>query len=114
MKFDLSQPLLNYNGQPFTKSLPDGAGGLRNEPTVLKEVLESACVNADPQQYNDATKKLLIFRLLMKIHQANPVVDFTAEDLTTLKELTGKQLTIAAVGAVYEALENPLTDRVPR
>jgi hypothetical protein len=38
------------------------------------------------------------------------VADLSVEDLVLLKALVGKQLTVAAVGAVYAALDKPLAD----
>lgn len=114
MKFDLSVSLVNYNGQLFTRAVTglDGApvvveGKVKQEPLTLKGVLEAACLNADPQQHSTGVQKMLVFNLLMKIHKASPIVDFTAEEITMLKDLTGKQLTVVAVGAVHMALDKP-------
>ena len=113
MKYDLSQGLMNYNSQPFTRPvLVDGKpvmidGKAQQEPLSLKDVLESACLNADPNQYNTGQQKMIVFNLLMKVHQANPIVDLTVEEITLLKELVGRQMTVAAVGVIYGALENP-------
>jgi hypothetical protein len=112
MKFDLSQTLVSYNGKQFTRPVVEN-GVTRDEPTTLRDLLEVVCVNADPQQHSDGAKKMLIFNLLMKVHNASPSADFTAEELTLLKELVGKQLTIPAVGAIYAALEKPLSNERP-
>lgn len=109
MKFDLSQILVNYNGQQFTRPIVEN-GVARDEPATLKSLLEVACVNADPQQHSDGSKKMLVFNLLMKIYKASPFANLTAEELTLLKELVGKQMTIPAVGAIYAALEKPVPD----
>lgn len=106
MKFDLNCPLLNYSGQAFTKPGSD-------ESMTLKSILESACLNANPQKYDTGEKKMRIFGLLMKIHKSDRV-DLTVEELVILKDLVGEQLTISAVGAVYSALENPVIDVVDR
>ncbi len=116
MKYDLNQPLVNYNGQLFTRPvIVDGQavvenGKAKQEPLTLKNVLESACLNADPNQYNTGTQKMVIFNVLMKVHKADPIADLTAEDVALLKELVGKQVTVAAVGVVYAALEKPQTE----
>ena len=115
MKYDLSIELSSYDGKPFTRPAVslDGQpvvrdGVIQHVPLSLKDVLTSACVNADPQEYNDADKKLSIFNLLMKLHEANPIVILSAEEVATLKKLMGKSLTIIALGAVFRALENPI------
>lgn len=117
MRFNLSQPLVNYKGQLFTRAVvgPDGQpvieeGVVKQEPMTLQGALEAACLNADPQQYSTAAAKILIFNLLMKIHKAGPHVHLSAEEVSTLKELTGKQLSIAAVGAIHALLENPVPE----
>lgn len=111
MKFDLSVPLTNYDGQLFTQPVSGEDGTVvGKKPLTLKNVLESACLNADPGQHNDGPKKMAIFQLLMKVYGADPYVNLSAEELTTIKELVGKQMTIVAVGAVYAALERPVVE----
>jgi hypothetical protein len=116
MKYDMNQPLVNYNGQLFTRPvIVDGqpvieGGKAKQEPLTLRNVLESACLNADPQQYNTGTQKMVVFNVLMKVHKADPIADLTAEDVAILKDLVGKQVTVAAVGVVYDALEKPITE----
>ncbi len=107
MKFDLSISLINYDGKPFTRPV-EVDGVVTHEPLTLQQLLVSTCVNADPKEYHDTERKLAIFNLLMKLHQAHPYVDLKAEEITTLKNLVGKQLTVVAVGVVCKALENPL------
>jgi hypothetical protein len=107
MKFNLSTPLVSFDGKLFTRSTQGEDGTVNQEPLTLQNVLVSACVNADPQEYNDADKKLAIFNLLMKLHGADPTVDLKAEEIATLKKLVGKQLTVVAVGVVCKALDNP-------
>lgn len=108
MKFDLNKFLTNYKGQPFTREV-HGESGTLQEPLTLREILESACLNADSVQHNDGIKKMVIFNLLMKVHKADPCADFTAEEISLLKDLIGKQLTVLGVGAVYAALEKPVS-----
>jgi hypothetical protein len=110
MKFDLSVPLVSYDGKLFTRPVESDDGEVRQEPLTLKSVLVSACVNADPQEHNDADKKLAVFSLLMKLHEANPFVHLKAEEVSVLKKLIGKQLTVVAVGVVCKALESPLPE----
>lgn len=111
MKFDLSVPVVSYDGQLFTYPVLGTDGQpVGQEPLTLKRVLVSACVNADPQEHNDANKKLAVFNLLMKLHAANPFVQLAAEEVTTLKNLVGKQMTVVAVGAVCALLEKPVAE----
>ncbi len=116
MKYDLNQPLVNYNGQLFTRPvIVDGQavvenGKAKQEPLTLKNVLESACLNADPNQYSTGTQKMVVFNVLMKVHKADPVADLTVEEVALLKDLVGKQVTVNAVGVVYAALEKPLAE----
>jgi len=118
MKYDLSIRLVSYDGKPFTRPAmtTDGQpvvhdGVPQHVHLTLKDVLTSACVNADPQEHNDSDKKLAIFKLLMKLHSALPFVHLSAEEVSLLKKLVGKQLTVIAVGAVCHELENPVQDR---
>jgi hypothetical protein len=108
MKYDLKIGLISYDGKPFTRTdnLQDGQ---TPEPLTLKDVLISACVNADPHEYNDTDKKLAIFEILMRLHEAKQFVDLSAEQVSVLKKLVGKQLTVIAVGAVCRILENPMS-----
>lgn len=117
MRFNLNLPVVNYRGQLFTRPVtgPDGQPVIENdqvkqEPLTLKHVLESACLNADPQQYATSAAKMMIFNLLMKIHKADPFVQLSSEEVSTLKELTGKQLSVAAVGAIHTLLEKPVPE----
>lgn len=104
MKHNLKIPVHTFNGQPLTQAGPDGA----MVPTTLQASLELACVNADPRIYNDAEKKVKIYRVLVKVHKADPICDLTAEDVTLLKELTGQFLSVTAVGPVHDLLEDPI------
>lgn len=117
MKFDLKIPLCNYDGKLFTRPVLDDegkpvmeGGKVKQEPLTLQNVLESACLNADQQDHGTGEKKMIVFSLLSKIHAADPVADLKAEDLVLLKTLVGKQLTVAAVGAVYQALDKPVIE----
>lgn len=112
MKYDLSIALMTYDGKPFTRSVigEDGqpiivAGKVQQEPLILQQALEAACLGADPQEYGTSDKKMIVFNLLMKIHGANPSVDLTAEEVSTLKNLVGKQMSVGAVGVIFRHLE---------
>lgn len=103
MKHNLKIALRTYNDLPFTKDLQS------TEPMDLQVVLETACLNADPREFSTGDQKMHVFNLLTKVHGADPHVELTAEDVTLLKKLVGQQMSVAAVGAIYKALENPVS-----
>lgn len=117
MKYDLSIPLRTFDGKLFTRALTDENGQavvedgkVKQAPLTFKQMLESVCLNADPQEYSSGERKMLVFNILMKVHSADPIVDLSAEDVAILKNLVGKQLLVGAVGVVYKALESPLSE----
>jgi hypothetical protein len=115
MKYDLSVELENFEGRPFKvpKIDEDGQQVMDGDKPVLeawslKKALEQACAGADPQEFNDLEKKLKVYQLLTKIHKANPVVKLTAEEVTLLKKLVAKGMSVVAMGSICDHLENPL------
>lgn len=111
MKHNLLRPLFNYKGEPFTREMPnpDGPAPIKVQMT-LRDILEQACIMASPQKYSTSEKKVEVYRLLKKIAAAEPFAILVAEDVVLLKALVGDQMTVAAVGAVFEMLDNPKTD----
>lgn len=110
MKHNLKVPVLTFNGTFFTEQVPQPDGPNKTRHVELKSILEGACLNADPQEFNTGDLKMQVYSLLQKIHAAEPYAELTAEDVTLLKRLAGKQLSVAATGAVFNALENPVTE----
>lgn len=99
MKYQIDKQLISYNGLAF---LHEG------KPMSLRSALELVCLNADPREHSNGESKMKIYRLLTKISTAVEVIGFAAEEVALLKDLVGKQLTVGAVGAIYEVLENPV------
>jgi len=113
MKHNLMVPLVSYNGAPFhAQSSPQSDGVAGAGPMTLKAVLENACVSANPQEYPTGDQKMQIYQLLLKLHAAAPFAELSAEDVTLLKRLVGTQMTVAAVGAVFTLLENPVQEHI--
>ena len=116
MRFRVNDPLVNYAGQVFTRPVqnPDGTqvlddkGAPVQEPLLIKNVLATACLSADGPQYANGVQKMVVFNLLMKINQAINIVDLSSEEVSILRDLVGRQLSVAAVGAVYAILDDPI------
>lgn len=113
MKHNLIRPVVNFKGEPFTKEMPnpDGTvgGGPVKVPLTLRDLLEQACINANPQKYSTGEKKMEVYKLLKKVSAAEPFTVLVAEDVVLLKALVGDSMSVVAVGAVFEMLDNPLT-----
>lgn len=107
MKYDISIQLHSFNGAPFVQNITAVDGTISQTVMFFKDMLENALVNADPQEFNTAEKKLEIYRLLQKIHSADSEVNLSAEEVATIKKVVAKNMTITALGAIYDALENP-------
>lgn len=100
MKFDMTQPLVGFNGETIKKSEED------DSPVTLGETLSMACVNANPQKHADGEAKLKIYRILQKVGIKDVAeVELVAEEIILLKQLIGDMYGVAVVGAVYDILE---------
>lgn len=111
MKHNMTVQVLSYTGKPFMG--PPATEGGEPVPVQLKDLLIDACLNADPQEYGTGDKKIQVYKLLDKIYRADPTVDLSSEEVTLLKNLAGKRCTVAAVGAIFELLENPTAKPYP-
>jgi len=100
MKFDMTQPLVGFNGDPIKKSEDD------DSPVTLGETLSMACVNASPQKHADGEAKLKIYRVLQKVGEKDAgEVELEAEEISLIKGLVGDMYGVAVVGSVYDLLE---------
>lgn len=107
MKHNLCIEVKDFRGNIFRgKPMIDGEEG---EPILLKDLLVNACLVADSvdESFRTGDKKIQAYKVLQKIHTANPMADLTAEDVAMLKNLVGRSASVAAVGAVYDLLEHP-------
>lgn len=112
MKYDMKQPLIGFNGKDIKKGpqqdpedpdkmLPDDGSAV-----TLGETLSMACVNANPQKYQDGPSKLKVYRVLQKVGAVDAEeLELTAEEITLLKALVGDMYGVAVVGAVEDILE---------
>jgi len=107
MKYDISIQMRSYNGAPFIQKIAGADGSITDLLMSLKDMLENALVNPDPQEFSTAEKKLEIYRLLQKIHAAESEVNLSAEEVSLIKKIVAKNMTITAMGAIYDALESP-------
>lgn len=103
MKFNMDQDLKSYDGKDITKSDTD------KDCATLGEVLEVSCVNANPQKHGSGDAKWKIYKLLQTI-AVGGLVELTADQVTTLKDLVGDAYNVTIVGCVWELLENPVAD----
>lgn len=100
MNFDMSQPLIGFNGEPIMQSEKD------TSPVTLGSALAMACVNANPQKHTDGPAKLKIFRVLQKVGPKDSgEVELDSTEVSLLKDLVGDMYGVAVVGAVYDLLE---------
>ena len=107
MKYNLASEMLSFNGVPFIQKIPNAQGGTDDVKMTLKDMLENSLVNADPMEFNTGEKKLEIYRLLQKIHSADSEITLSVEEVANIKKVVAKNMTITALGAIYDALENP-------
>lgn len=107
MKYDLSLIMRTFAGIPFAQPRSEADGSTAQVHMTLKDMLENALVNADPQEFNTGEKKYEIYRLLQRIHGAEKEVNFSVEEVATIKKVVGKNMTVTAVGAIFDALESP-------
>lgn len=108
MRHNLLRSLVNFKGEPFMRQVdPDLPGEV---PLQLRDVLEQACLQANVQKYSTGDKKMEVYRLLRKVSAAEPFAQLSAEDVTLLKSLVGDAMSIVAVGAIFEMLENPQSE----
>ena len=101
MKYSTDVEIRAYNGEALL--------GQDNKPSTVRKLFEKVCVNADPQEFSSLEAKMEVHRLLMKVHQAGLHVDLTAEEVSLLKRLSAKFLSVVALGAIVQLLENPVT-----
>ena len=99
MKYDLTTPLKSYDGKDIQ------TGETAGEVATLRFVLERACINADAQKHAAPDQKYKIYKLLRRVHAADPELELSAEDLTLLKQLVGELFGVNVVGVVYDLLE---------
>jgi len=99
MKYDLSIPLKSYDGKDIQ------TGETAGEVATLKFVLERACINADAQKHATPDAKYRIYKVLKRLHAADPEIELSAEELTLLKQLVGELFGVNVVGVVYDLLE---------
>lgn len=109
MKYDVTQILTNYAGEPFKRvELPPG-GAPTDVYITVKDVFEEACLKADARFF-DGGQKYRIYRLLKKIHGAIHHVYLSEDEVNLLRQLAGSALSVVALGATWDILDNPLPD----
>jgi len=102
MLYDLTHKLCDHRGKPIT----DIVDGKPTEFTLGAALERAAMFGGNPQ--TTAQQKFEQYKLAQKLASSDHV-ELTAEEVSRLKELTGAMFTPIAVGAVWTALENPLT-----
>ena len=99
MKIDVTQKLKTINGNVMQD--------VNEEGVAIEATLRTALINATlaPDQGDDGVKKLAKYRLAMKIQDSDEV-EFTAEEIVSLKEAVGKVFpSPLIVGQVTDILE---------
>ncbi len=99
MRYEVNQELKAYNGTALIDS--DG------KAASLKKLIEMACIGADAQEFATLDKKLQVHRLLVKVYNSEDIVELSAEEITLIKQASAKVLSIPALGALVDLLENP-------
>lgn len=101
MKYDLRKTLMAFNGDPIKLSSKEDA-----EDCTVKAALELACVNcANPEYTKTGAKKYEVYKLLQRVHAADEIEEFSAEEVTMLKTLVADFFPVSIVGAVWDILE---------
>lgn len=81
----------------------DGTDAVQsNAPFKLRDALQLALMNADPQKYQSPEAKLSCYKLLRKCEGSD--VKFTAEEIVLLKDTAAHILSILIYGQVVEHL----------
>lgn len=98
MTIDLTKQLKGFDGKPL--DVADGKNTVRD---YLMYVIH--CSNGtDPQA--EPSKKYDRYLLSKEIYSAKKEIKVTAEQISDLKYLSGKALTVMGHGLLTEALEN--------
>src|SRR5688572_31896879 len=79
MKHNLKIVLINFAGMPFVDG-PD------KQPLTLQMVLENACCAAPAQEFGTGDKKHEVYKVLEKVHAADPFAELTAEEVALRSE----------------------------
>jgi len=113
MKFNVSQVLVSFTGEPMTDTVPKKvAPGQPAEDEKVPLTLGAAAIASltaqRPQETVDGKEKLQRFILAQLISKTKDgQVRLETEDLSLIKELIGRYMPIVVAGAAWVAIENP-------
>lgn len=98
MKFDTDIQIDGFDGKPILKPGDD------QTPITLREVITTACVNADPRTVTTGEEKMRIYRVLQKAHKEGPL-ELDAAEIVLVKKLVAGVYGVVVVGPVFDLLE---------
>jgi hypothetical protein len=100
---------VKYNLKQTFKDLEDQTimtGPKETEkPLTLGVIISMAGLNADPQKYPSGQDKYKIYKLIRRANSKAEEIEFSAEDISLIKELIAHAFTPYVVGVAYDALE---------
>ena len=102
MKYDVTAQVIGFTGEPLKETNKEDSPAI-----TLRALLQIALVNADQSEYKTGEQKFKLYQLLNKIY-THDILEVSAEEVATLKNVVGRVFGVTTVGAVYTVLENPL------
>jgi hypothetical protein len=99
MLINMNSPILGIDGIPVTQGEPP-------EPVLLRSVVQGALLASVPEdRAMDGQTKARMFKLAMDANAET--VEWTVEDVATVKQRVGMVAVPLAVGRAYELLDPP-------
>lgn len=107
MKFNATAPVVLFDGTALKAQ--DNKSDL-----TLGVALQVAYLSADPAEYKSGEQKYQLYQLARRADKATKsnsgLLELSAEELVLTKKVVAGCYIVAAMGAVYEALESPVVD----
>ena len=105
MEIDLTQTLIGLDGEPLQVQERDGDKMINVDLVLGKVLVESLMATYKNEEMTlSGQDKVKRYKLAQKIHGAE-VMQFSAEDISLLKELISKLYSTLVVGIVWEMLD---------
>lgn len=98
MTIDLTKKLTDFDGKPI--EVAEGKNSVRDLLLYVIQASNGTDANASP------AKKYERYLLSKELFNAKDKIKLTSEQISDLKDLSGKSLTVMAHGILTEALEN--------
>lgn len=121
MRFDVSKKVPIYQPGKFLQDLvddpehkdPDTKPKRVLVDTTLGKILETVLINAPPTEHKSTEDRVKVYKILQKVHAADPILELKPEDVVLIKKIIGTGMyPIVMVGAMCEVLDSGNADPV--